>query len=178
MHGVTGDHYEIIDSKVAKAFRGVPIVLNLVLTPVSAGDVTDNLMPTDYTAPDWTGELDTSALATITFSVDEDMDIDYEGYDPDESGTAVDMNDVTPVFEIFDDLGAMNDGEAALLTITLTATANDSVWSVLNTDKLHLYMSLEDVIALGAGSHYYRTTFTYNSSAEVIEYGPLTIEAS
>lgn len=177
MNGVTGEHYKVTDLQVAKAIRGVPIAYNCVLAPVSPGDIADKLMPEGYTAPSWTGDVDTTALATLRITVEEDIDLDYEEYIPDGESDAVDMNNVTPVFEIFDSEEAMNTDASPLLTVSLTATANESVWTVASTVKLNMYLTLEDVEALGAGDYYYRTTFTYSAEDEIIEFGPLIIEA-
>lgn len=177
MNAVTGDHLRIGEIKTARAFRGFPLAFVCVLEPLSEGDAADALMPSGYTAPDWVGDPDTSALTTLSINVDEDMDLEYDGWRPDGEADYADMNDVAPVFEVFDSEAAMDSGEAALLAVTPAGTVNGSSWTVESSTELNLYVALEDVEALGAGSHYYRTTFALGGVSSVIEHGPLEIGA-
>ena len=176
MNGVTGDHYTVKAAQVKEAFRGVPMTLICTLDLVTPGDIADTLMPDSYTAPSWSDVTDTGDASAITVTVEEDIDIEYQNFDPTGGDTYVDMNDVTPVFDIFSSAASMAAEEAALLSVTATINDNGSLWTVESATQLTLYVSLEDIVALGVGEHYYRTRFTYDGTAYDIEYGDLTIE--
>ena len=178
MNDVTGDHYLVKDIQTAKAFRGVPMAYTCVLEPLSAGDIADKLMPSGYTAPDWTGDVDNSDAATITIPVDDDFEMAYEDWVPIGESDYADFTAVTTVFEVFDSYRSMNNGTAALLTVTDTPTADGSVWTATTSRHIELSVVQGDISDLGVGEHYYKVTFTLGGTDEIIEHGDLIIEAS
>jgi hypothetical protein len=178
MHGVTGDKYTIESAAVKEAYRGVPLVLLATLDPVTPGSILDRLQPPDYQSPEWTdGPVDAFA-STLTVAMDEDLDVEWSNWSPDGTDEYVDMADVVPLFEVFADAAALDAGGAAILSIGLTATPGGSKWTVASASTLALFVSMDDIQALGAGTKAWRTTFTLDGNEETIERGALIVEAA